>query len=306
MVEYASFEELFLLRPVELVDAEQNQLVRVASDEDRLRVLRDVFGGTSNVTALQPIIVVEGVGESDSRKVVPDRKLYRALHPGFDRVTLLAGGGKGECKALVRTLNELLPILSPRLRATALLDRDLGPADPTAQVQLLPVAMIENFLLDPDSMWEAIQSVVERTDLATVDDIGLGLDAILDSLKEEEADRRTIAQLGVAYFRPSRPTGGISGEAKAFADEVVSGYSESRVESLRGDALAQVRQLRELRRRREEFHGKTALDAFYKRYMHASGLPRVVFAFETARHARRRGAVVSFFNTLFENLAAPA
>ena len=101
MVEYASFEELFLLRPVELVEPEQNQLVQVASDEERLSFLREVFGSTANLTALQPVVLVEGVGEQTASKVLPDRKLYRALHPGFDRVTLIPGGGKAECKALL-------------------------------------------------------------------------------------------------------------------------------------------------------------------------------------------------------------
>lgn len=100
MVEYASFEELFLLRPVELVETEENQLVQVASDEERLSFLREVFGSTANLTALQPVVLVEGVGEQTASKVLPDRKLYRALHPGFDRVTLIPGGGKAECHGL--------------------------------------------------------------------------------------------------------------------------------------------------------------------------------------------------------------
>ena len=36
--------------------------------------------------------------------------------------------------------------------------------------------MIENFLLDPDSIWEALQSVIERTALRTVDDVSNALD----------------------------------------------------------------------------------------------------------------------------------
>lgn len=134
MVEYASFEELFLLKPVELSEADQNQLTQVADDEERLAFMRGVFGSTSNLTALQPIVVVEGITERDAQKVLPDRKLYRALHPGFDRITLLPGGGKGECKSLLKTLNELLPQFSSRLSAVALLDRDtdLGSSTPVA------------------------------------------------------------------------------------------------------------------------------------------------------------------------------
>ena len=75
IVEYASFEELFLLRPVELVAAGDNQLIQVASDEERLKFLRDVFGTTANITAMQPVVIVEGVGAQGTR-TVSDRKLY--------------------------------------------------------------------------------------------------------------------------------------------------------------------------------------------------------------------------------------
>lgn len=58
--------------------------------------------------------------------------------------------------------------------------------------------------------------------------------------------------------------------------------------------------LREQRRRREEFHGKTVLTEFYKEHLHSAGLSKVVFTFETARHARRRAAATAFFDTLFD------
>ena len=92
---------------------------------------------------MQPIVVVEGVAERDASKVLPDRKPYRALHPGFDRVTLIPGGGKGECKSLLRTLNDVLPQFSGKLNAVALLDRDTDVVSGNPLVELLPVAMIE-------------------------------------------------------------------------------------------------------------------------------------------------------------------
>jgi hypothetical protein len=152
IVEYASFEELFLLRPIELVTLGENQLVQVADDEERLRFLRDVFGTTANLTAMQPIVIVEGIDETDAKKSVSDRKLYRALHPGFDGVTLISGGGKGESKALLRVLDEALKVFSSQLDAVALLDRDTTLRADDEKVHLLPVSMIENFLLDPDSI----------------------------------------------------------------------------------------------------------------------------------------------------------
>lgn len=301
MVEYASFEELFLLRPVELSNFEQNQLVQVATDEDRLGFLRGVFGTTSNLTAMQPVVVVEGVTERDAAKVLPDRKLYRALHPGFDHVTLLPGGGKSECKALLRVLNEVLPSFSNQLSAFALLDRDTDIKSGDGFVHLLPVSMIENFLLDPDSIWEALQSVIEKTTFTTVDDVSSALDQTIQSLQTGEISRRTAAELGSAHFFPPS-SGDIANSVAAFVQQVTSRYQPSEIERAVNVATTKVQELGASNRRREEFHGKGVLQAFYTAHLHSTGLPKVVFSFETARHARRRRAVIAFFDKFFASL----
>lgn len=41
--------------------------------------------------------------------------------------------------------------------------------------------------------------------------------------------------------------------------------------------------LREQRRRREEFHGKTVLTEIYKEQLHSAGLSKVVFTFENGK-----------------------
>lgn len=108
IVEYASFDELYLLRPVELVEPGENQLVQVASDEERLSFLRGAFGSTANLTAFLPVVIVEGGGQEERSRRTTDRKLYRALHQGFNQVTLVAGGGKQECIKLQTALQEAL------------------------------------------------------------------------------------------------------------------------------------------------------------------------------------------------------
>ena len=303
MVEYASFDELFLLRPVELSGPEQNQLVQIANDEERLAFLKGVFGSTSNLTAMQPIVVVESVTENETTKVQPDRKLYRALHAGFDRVTLIPGGGKGECKALLRALNKLLPQFSESLNAVALLDRDTDVESGDMLVQLLPVAMIENFLLDSDSIWESLQSVIERTEFRTVDDIDAALNLVVQSLEQAEIARRTASGLGSCHFHPPS-SGDIAAAANVFKERVVAQYGVAAIEAAVLRATEDVDALRAKNRRREEFHGKSLLQAFYKQHLHGSGLPKGVFAFETARHARRRKSVVNFFDTFFAHLTS--
>ncbi len=136
IVEGATFDELYLLRPIELVANDDNQLMRVADDEDRLAALRSLFGSTHNLTSLLPVVIVEGP-DGDVSRNVPDRKLYRALHPSFDRVTLISGGGKHECLTLLRTLGPALEQFSTALRVIALLDRDTDE-DLQGDIELLP------------------------------------------------------------------------------------------------------------------------------------------------------------------------
>jgi len=304
MVESASCDELFLLRPVELVADGENQLMAVADDEDRLRFLRDVFGSTSNVTALQPIIVVEGVTEGETKRVAADRKLFRALHHAFDHVTILPGGGKAQCKALLDALTPALGVFSARLRAVALLDRDQSPPEVRADVTLLPVAMIENLLLDPEVIWEAVQSVVEKTNWSSADDIARDLDSILDRLEPEEVERLTLNSLGTQFFRPASPLSAVHIQAAEFCDRVTATYAEDRLLAVTTASQATVEKLRAEKRRREELHGKTVLGELYKTYLHQTGLQKGIFAFETARHARRRLSVKGFFDKFFKQFEA--
>lgn len=302
IVEYATFDELFLLRPVDLVATGENQLVQVASDDDRLAFLRDVFGTTSNLTALQPVVIVEGVDQSDSTRVVSDRKLYRALHPRFDEVTLISGGGKTEVLALLRTLSQVLAGFSPRLQVVALLDRDLDDDLAVQNATLLPVSSIENLLLDPDALWEAMQSVLERSDLATVDDIEAALSAILDELEDLEVQRRVYGSLGFVIFRPSTPQESIPAQVAEFIDRVHSTFGRDRIAQLTVESQAVVRDLKAANRRRELFDGKAVMEAFFQRHLHRTGMSRGIFTFEAARYARRRRTVNQFFELFFQAL----
>lgn len=306
IVESASFEELFLLRPIELVGSEENQLIQVASDEQRLRFLREVFGTTSNLTAMQPIVVVEGMDERDGKRNASDRKLYRALHPGFDGVTLVPGGGKSECKKLLGVLDDALKDFSPELNAYALLDRDTERESNDNKVHLLPVSMIENFLLDPESIWEAIQSVVERTPFVSADDVAGALDELLTELETQERDRRVKETLGLSYFRPAQPIDHIPSQAARYAFEIQGRFSKPNVEIAIAHAAEKIAELRDGERRREEFHGKAVLNNFYKTHLHRTGMQKNIFTYETARHARRRQLVAEYFDRFFAQLSTPS
>ncbi len=298
IVEYASFEELYLLRPAEIISSGDNQLIPVASDEERLNFLRNVFGTTSNLTALQPVIIVEGVEQTDSSKTVSDRKLYRALHPGFDRITLVAGGGKSECIRLQQTLEKALRGFSTSVKAVTLLDRDLATGEPSDGVTYLTVSMIENFLIDPMAIWESLQSVIEKTPFKTIDDIANAIDELLDELTASEIERRAIQTLGTAFFRPG-PFVEIPKQEEKFIEEFTGRYSSETLKKAIETSTKQVEDLRLKLQRREYFHGKNFLSAFSRKYLHQVGMSNVIFHYEAARHARARKKVVQFFDTFF-------
>ncbi len=302
IVEYATFDELFLLRPVELLAAGDNQLIQVASSEERLHFLRDIFGTTSNVTALQPVVVVEGSEQTDKSKAISDRKLYRALHQSFDRVTLVPGGGISECLKLVNVLQEAFQLLSPQLKAISLLDRDTCDSSTKDGAYLLPVSMIENFLVDPNTIWEAIQSIIEKTNLHSPDDVAAAIDKILEQRHLPEIERRTIQRLGAAVYRPKPPLPEITTQVQNFVEELHKTFAATRIEDLRKQAEAAVADLNARKQRREMFDGKAVMEEFFKTYLHTTGMAKGIFFFEAARHARNRKSVTSFFADFFKQL----
>jgi hypothetical protein len=305
IVEYATFDELYLLRPIELVHPGDNQLVQVATDEQRLSLLRDIFGTTSNLTAMQPLVVVEGPEGSTPGKSVSDRKLYRALHPGFDRTILISGGGKAECIKLVSTLNSFVHEYSPHIRAVALLDLDLPHREPPPYVKYLTVSMIENLLLDPDAIWEAIQSIVERTGFSSIEDVQSALDAIISAAEDREVVRRTLREFGADVFRANPPPDGIPKQLDAYVTALRAKYAAERIREISEAAGTQVDQIRESQRRRELFDGKAIFEDFYKLHLAKTGMSKGIFAYETARHARRRKSVTRFFDEFHHDLATP-
>jgi ABC-type hemin transport system ATPase subunit len=298
IVESATFDELYLLRPVDLVKDGDNQLIRVAADDERLAALRSLFGTTNNLTAMLPLLVVEGTATGTGRTVA-DRSVYRALHPGFDRVTLIAGGGKNECRGLARSLSEALATFSASLKVTALLDRDTQ-RESDDHVTLLPVSMIENFMLDPDVLFEAIESVRDRTRLTTLKTVIEALDGLLAAQEDFEVGRRTAAILSGAHFHPPSDVEKIREAAILFGQAIDEKYSDVRITEARMASSDIVSRIKDQNRRREEFDGKRILKSFFNEHLRSSTLSVPVFTFYAARRARHRTSVIDFFDRFFE------
>jgi hypothetical protein len=184
----------------------------------------------------------------------------------------------------------------------ALVDKDIDQ-NAADIVKLLPVSMIENLLVDPEVIFEAIESVLDRTEFRTVDDVANALDCVLTEGEPREVGRRAAAGLGSSHFHPPGEVSKLRAEAEAFIAAVNSRYSHQAVLSASEDATKVVDEIRSKQRRREEFDGKRILNDFFRKHLNTSTLSRQVFAFYAARRARRRRSVVEFFDAFFASLS---
>jgi len=300
MVEQSVNEELYLLRPAELTKGDVNQLVRIATDEERLTTLRTVFGSTSNITALRTILVVEGRAADKGSRRPADGRIYGFLSDHFGQLTVLSGGGKSECQTLIRTLNELLAPIAPNLKAVALLDRDTLRDTPTApSIIYLPVSMVENLLIDPDVVFRAIATVRHKTSFETPDDVANAIDAILDRMLDHEVSRRVKAAVPTRTLRVTDPVTEARRQREVFAESILGTLSQEFFAGLEREATQAVDGLKAAVRRRELYDGKKIIDEFFKQHLHESGMSKEIFVYSCAKEASSRHSVSAFIEALF-------
>lgn len=300
MVENANSEELYLLRPKNMVDAGANQLLQIADDEGKLQLLREVFGLTSNLTALRPIIVVEGKQEDRQSKRAADARIYTHLSEKFNRLIMLPAGGKSECRSLAESLNGILSDFANELKAHALLDKDVEEeiGKKKSYEYLLPVSMIENFLLDPEVIWKATRLVHHKMTLKTVRDVEDALRELLEDSTEDEVGRRVKVRVGTRVFRLKDPVESAVEQVKEFVERLSEEFTEENISSITSVCRAQVQKVVREGTRRELFHGKRILEEFYRLHMHDSGMSKEIFVYACAECASERQSVKDFVDDL--------
>src|SRR5690606_323218 len=112
----------------------------------------------------------------------------------------------------------------------------------------------------PVPLWEAIQSVIEKANLSTIEDLTEALDSVLSGLESDEVDRRIKAELGTHFFRPESPIDQIPNQAAESAKILLNRYSGTVVLDLQETMRKRVQELTKRMQRREHFHGKQALE----------------------------------------------
>lgn len=307
IVEQANSDELYLLRPAELVHGEDNQLVKIATDNEKLELMREIFGSTSNITAMRPLLIVEGRKEDKESKRTSDARIYCFLSEQFNQVTIVPGGGKAECIKLVSSLSDILKEFSPDLNAYALLDRDLECKEPDDYLlHYLPVSMIENLLVDPEIIWNAIVTVKHKTKFESLSQLESALTNILNQMQEEEISRRVKGTVGAFTFRVRDPISEIEDQIDIYINSLKKQTNESSLKAVIATAEKEVKKLNDDNKRREYYHGKNILNSFYREYLHETGMSKEIFIYECAKQASQRASVKKLVKELFEQIMQPS
>lgn len=302
LVEAANHDELYLMRPVHSVADGENQLVRIADDESRLDLINEVFGRRSDLTAMKSIVIVEGKELTPNSQSSSDRKIYGLLDNRFRRITVTPSSSKSECIARARNLSDMMKSLGSNAQVRALVDRDVDTETHDESVQMLPVSMVENFLIDPAVIFEALELVIEKTDFERVSDVEQAITSILDSMENHEVERRVKASLGTKIFRVKGPLALAERQIEEHLQSINSTFSTENIYALREKCEKKVAQIKHSNSRREFYDGKYVIDNFVKIYLKDTGLSKEIFKYQCARIASKRNKCKSFFDGFFKNL----
>ena len=200
IVNEATTEELYvMLFPDQ--SSNENQIVKVTTDEDKLRLIRDLLGDIGYLASGKPILLLEGKGDVEILGLlVPDVK---------EEFSVLPFGGKGKILGFIETFEKVIPELVSRgFKIFAIVDKDKEPVLDRVPDRVrdfcfvLPRRCIENFLLDSEAIYEALKVLkgevtLQNEGIKSQRDIENLIDDIIKAPEttEEEIKNRIKTQL---------------------------------------------------------------------------------------------------------------
>ncbi len=139
-----------------------NQLVRVTQSDELHAALSDLMGSRGLVSLNQRIVFIEGEEAS------ADRAVYESLYPPSQyNVSFVPAGNSSVVRKTAERVNALLTASTGFQEYYCIVDRDIDrpEADPTSGRRLyrLPAYHIENFLLDPEIIFEVTRTMLGST-----------------------------------------------------------------------------------------------------------------------------------------------
>ena len=294
--------ELFVLSaPTD--DPNENQLKKISTNAERLEALKQLAGSAYFLTTGRVVVCIEGERDADPEKPT-DARLLELLYPRATAVTLVPTTGKGNVITTVQRLREHMAEETFRIRVRGLVDADQADAE-VEGVEQLPVCMIENLLLEPESLFEYVQGIGVETfaDVAAVD---AELRAIAATMRGKEITLRLRRRLKPRLVRLS---GSTTEELKASLAQQVESVSsmlpaDEKLEALVGEVSASVDAIVQAGQELDQFRGKELINAFYQRHIAPRNVGYNPMCIELARIVARRQGIAPRLDPVFERLMA--
>lgn len=272
--------ELYLLSPASV--APDNQLSQLSQDFEKLEVARSITGATHVLTRGKPIVFIEG--EPDQGSTASDQRILRLLVPEMDHWAVIPSHGRAQ---VVRAVNDMrgAQLALPGLPVFGIVDGDQSEDTGSDHVVPWPVAMVENLLLEAQSIASILAPYGALA--LSADAIRRSLNEIAGSRQEDEVRLRVQTALPRETFRPE---GDDDEKVKESIRSFVSAF-EARIDKLdvaevTTAARADVASIVAAGATLERFRGKPILREFFQRHrVSSTGLGWNAFVTELARMA---------------------
>ena len=302
ILDQAFDDELFMLSGPSATEGE-NQLRRIATDAERLEALKELAGSTYFLTTGRVIVCVEGERGFETDEPT-DVRLLEMMYPRATAVTLVPTTGKGNVINTVTRLRDHVPENVFRIRVRGLVDADQS-TEAVPGVEILPVCMIENFLLDPDILYAYCQSkgVTMFLDSAAISG---ELEAIAAELREDEITIRVRRRIKPQMIR----LGGVSLEiikknhANALSTIQEMLPHDEELEKLIADVTAEVDRIIADREASQRFRGKVMLKRFYNRHISPLNIGYTSACLDLAKLIGKTDKVARRLDPVFDKLIA--
>lgn len=302
ILDQAFDNELFVMN--ELVGvAVENQLRQVATNAERLEALKQLAGSAYFLTTGRVLVCIEGEPDVDPEKPT-DARLLGILYPRTAAVTLVPTKGRSTVITTVQRLREHMPEETFRIRVRGIVDADQSEGAITG-LEVLPVCMIENLLLDPESILEHLHSVGITT-FADVAAVEAELRTIARGQREKEIDLRLRRKLAPQMVRIG---GSTVAQVKAKHAEVMTELGnmlpdDTTLNTLVAETTAAVDGILSNAAELERFRGKPILETFHERHLAALSLGYNAFCIDVAKRVADKGTVAPRLDPIFDRIMA--
>lgn len=300
ILDQAYDDELYLLTQRNDVDGTQNQLRKIASSIEKLEALKQLAGNAYFITTGRSIVCIEGEPPDDNK--VTDIRLLEILYPRSTAYTFVPSGGKANVINTVKRLRLYLNEENFNIAVYGLTDKDQGQSIENIDgVFCLPVCMIENLLLIPESISEYLRSKDVNKSSEVVKEI---LNLIVNDIIEQEISLRISKKLKAKTIR-------IVGNSK----EEIKISLENQIQEMRvtipdDDSLdiliteikTEVNNIVSNNKALEYFRGKVILKNFYNQEINSLGVSYSNFCYELAQLISKNQSLGDLLNPIFDKM----